>query len=247
MHKKTWIQVGIFYAGLSILALLAFLLMDRTAMIIAVGVKRTDFLLLFRNIILGAAFLAGTVFFVLTFLKTRTNKTKHSGSFKPHVYDLDKQIDPLKIYTDLAHFQSTLPRLKDHFVQAGKQLDSIERKQVKIADILKRNNIETLSEVLNTMENAEQSLCKNIVKIINRASLWEPEEANNLNKADVYNEHQEYIVKKLSQNDEILDLTDKLLSETVSYMNEKTPDQDDVYGLEAMTEAIKSLREMNSR
>jgi len=80
-------------------------------------------------------------------------------------------------------------------------------------------------------------------KVLNRAILWDSAESGPAGNAP----HWEVIHKSLEANDELLRMCDALLSETVSYVDEKSSGiENGQLHLQVMTEAIQALRKRNN-
>lgn len=158
---------------------------------------------------------------------------------------VDNTYDPEYLRKELKRFAMECPQLKNELAEAYAQMDSMDRKQDKIRDIFERNKEASLGEVEATMEIVEQSMFRNIVRIINRAILWDPMEAGKPGKEAVYREHRERIRYRLKQNEEMLSKCDHLLSETVGYIGEKSGNNNssDMH-LDSMMETIQSLNRM---
>jgi hypothetical protein len=232
-----------FYAGIAVCALILCLI-NRTWLIITIGIAATDILLTGGKILLACAFLAGVAVSLIRWQKT---KGLQQESPQAVVFSLDKQQEPALIRKELTRLISIRPRLKDLLTWGLAQMDSIDRKQAKLKEILDRNQVASMNEVVSTLDGAEQTLCKNLVRVLNRGILWDPHEVNKPGKAAVFEEHKRYIGQILDKNENILTMCDTLLAETVSYLGEKTYDADDgALGLKAMTEVMHSLRGMDS-
>jgi hypothetical protein len=120
------------------------------------------------------------------------------------------------------------------------QLDNIARKMEKMNEILDRNEVSLLSEASNALRDAEQTLCRKLILVLNRALLCDPEEENVQRKQEVYAEHVRYIQTFLNENEDVLNRCEKLLAETVRYVEEKKAGSEDL-DLQIMTDVIHSL------
>jgi hypothetical protein len=126
-------------------------------------------------------------------------------------------------------------------------MDSIDRRQDKLREILTRNDADSLEEVVTTLDAAEQTICRNMAKMLNRVILWDQNESSKPGKEAVFAGHEKYIGQILEKNEDILTMCDALLTETVSYLNERASGENDgAYELEAMTKVMRSLRGLNA-
>ncbi|MDR1203944.1 MAG: hypothetical protein LBL26_00470 [Peptococcaceae bacterium] len=242
MWEKWLRKAGIFYgcvaAGAVILRLI-----DRTWLIISMGIVTADALLLGGRILLACVFLAGSAVLFTGWRKSWQLERSAAYAVK---LSLDKTQSPGVIRGEITRLLGVRPRLKEPLTLGLSQMDSIDRKQAKLKEILDRNDAASLNEVVSTLDEAEQTVCKNLVRVLNRAILWDPYEANKPGKEAVFEGHQRYIGRILDKNESILTMCDTLLAETVSYLGEKTSGADDgALGLVAMTEVMRSLRGMD--
>lgn len=159
----------------------------------------------------------------------------------------DKAIAPEDIRKEIARYRRERPALQDCFDHATAQMDSIDRKQAKIKQLFDKNAIGTLNDVIHVVDDAEQAICRNMIKILNRAILWDPMEWNQRGKERIYAQHRAYILQYLERNNQILEKCDILLSETVDYVNEKDSANDNgQLHLDVMTETIQTLKSINN-
>jgi hypothetical protein len=207
------------------------------------GIVAADVLLLGGRILLVCAFLAGSAAFLIQWRKARQLERSAAYSVK---LSLDKEQRPEVIRGEITRLLGVRPRLKESLTLGLAQMDSIDRKQARLREILDRSDTASLNEVVSTLDGAEQTVCRNLVRVLNRAILWDPYEANKPGKEAVFEGHKKYIGRILDKNENVLTMCDTLLAETVSYLGEKTSDADDgALGLMAMTEVMRSLRGMD--
>ncbi|MDL2253085.1 hypothetical protein LJC49_03325 [Ruminococcaceae bacterium OttesenSCG-928-I18] len=242
--KKYLIGGGAFDAVLILLALL-FSSLSRTELIIRFGVGLTDLLLVAGWVVLGALAVAGNALWITLAVK-HARRNRLPGPAPKLTLSPKEQLDPMRIREELLAYKKQRPALQQAIDQAISQMDSMDRKQEKLGEVFERNRVQTLGEVAATVDDTEQALCRNMVKIINRITIWDPQEVGKKGKEEIFREHRAYILKFLDRNDELLLMCDKLLAETVCYVDEKdaTPDQSALH-LQVMTETIGSLRNMN--
>ena len=244
--KKYLIGGGIFDALLLVLAILLASL-SRTELIIRFGVALTDILVTGGWVLLGTLAVAGNAFWMIMAVRQQKRNMVLSAPAPKLTLSPRQQMDPGQIRTELLKYQSRRPALTGEIGQAFSQLDSMDRKQEKLQEVFERNRVQSLDEVAATIDDTEQALCRNMVKIINRITIWDPQEVGKKGKEEIFREHRAYIAKHLDRNDELLLMCDKLLAETVCYVDEKDemPDQSALH-LQVMTETISSLRNMHS-
>ncbi|MFV0363657.1 MAG: hypothetical protein ACK5LL_11310 [Suipraeoptans sp.] len=127
------------------------------------------------------------------------------------------------------------------------QTDSMDRKEEKLKTILARNETRSLDSVENTLVNTEQAMFKNIIKIMNRIDLWDDSEYMLESKQEIYNEHRARIQVLIDKNNEMLNMTDILLSETIKYINTKDDSSESNMHLDSMIETMKSLTGFNEK
>ena len=152
----------------------------------------------------------------------------------------DKPLEPAEIRGELLRFQETRPQLRELLEQGVDQLDNIARKKQKMVELISRNDVSLLSQASNALTDAEQSLCRRLALVLNRALLCDPQEENPNRREAVYAEHARSIQTFLAQNEDVLNRCDQLLTETVRYVEEKKAGRDSI-DLQVMTDVIRSL------
>jgi hypothetical protein len=243
LRKKGLRKAALFYACIAAGAA-ALRLINRTWLIITVGIVAADALLRGGWALLACAFLTGSG---VLFAGWRKSRRLERGAAYSVRFSLDKEQDPAVIRGEITGLLGVRPKLKELLTQGLSQMDSMDRKQAKLKEILDRNSASSLNEVVSTLDGTEQTVCKNLVRVLNRAILWDPYEANKPGKEAIFDEHKKYIGRILDKNESILTMCDTLLAETVSYLGEKTSGADDgALGLAAMTDVMRSLRGMES-
>lgn len=152
----------------------------------------------------------------------------------------DKLLAPDDIRRELQHFQTDRPQLHDLLEQGIDQLDNIARKKAKMSEILERNDVSLLSQASGALSSAEQTLCRKLVLVLNRALLCDPDEENVHRRETVYAEHARAMQVFLTENEDVLNRCETLLTETVRYVEEKKAGRDSM-DLQVMTDVIHSL------
>jgi hypothetical protein len=238
MKKKGLRIVGLVIIEGALLAGLVWLLgINRTEWIIRMGILQADRLIMVSWIawIILAALI--NLFLLFTWLKRR----KHMAAAPIKLtFSPDKVQDPAEMQKELTRFIAERPQLEPLLQQGLDQLENIARKKEKMNEILDRNEVSLLSEASDALGDAEQTLCRKLILVLNRALLCDPEEENASRKQEVYAEHARYIQTFLSENEDVLNRCEKLLAETVRYVEEKKAGSDDM-DLQIMTDVIHSL------
>lgn len=241
--RKKWLRNAVIFYGCVAAGAAALCLADRTWLIITMGIAAANALRTGGWILLACVFLAGSAVLMVRRRKSRQLERIAAYSVK---LSLDKKQNPEVIRGEITRLTEVRPRLKEPLALGLSQMDSIDRKQAKLKEILDRNDAAALNEVVSTLDETEQTVCKNLVRVLNRAILWDPYEANKPGKEAVFEGHKKYIARILDKNENILTMCDTLLAETVSYLGEKSADADGgALGLMAMTEVMRSLRGMD--
>ena len=152
----------------------------------------------------------------------------------------DKTLAPPEIRAELLRFQTIRPQLRSLLEQGLDQLDNIARKKAKMGELLERNEISLLGEASAALADAEQTLCRKLALVLNRALLCDPDEENARRREAVYAEHARSIQAFLAENEDVLNRCETLLTETVRYVEEKKAGRDSM-DLQIMTGVIRSL------
>ena len=242
--KKYLIGGGIFDAVLVILALL-FSMVSRTELIIRIGVAGANAVVAGGWILLGLLAVAGNTGCAVLALRRRKQQRLEAS---PPLLTLEQKeaADAEKIRAELLKYQKELPALRAEISQALAQMDSMDRKQAKLQEVFARNRVQSLSEVAQTIDETEQGMFRNLTRMINRITIWDPLEADDPARAGIYRGYRGDIQSALARNEELLSMCDKLLGETVSYVDERNENtMDDRLQLQVMTETIQTLRNIN--
>lgn len=152
----------------------------------------------------------------------------------------DKVLSPQDIRTELTRFQAGRPQLNELLQQGLDQLDNIDRKKEKMGELIARNDVALLSQASDALTSAEQTLCRKLVLVLNRALLCDPDEENPRRREAVYAEHARAMQVFLTENEEVLNRCETLLTETVRYVEEKKAGRENM-DLQVMTDVIRSL------
>lgn len=239
MKKK--VLTGTIVNLILVIGLIVLLILDRTTLIISMGVTAANLIKQGGTAALIVLLVLHNTLWVIGLLKKEKQRLPDISL----TVSSDTSYDSEQLRKELHRFARERTGLKQELTEALEQMDSMDRKQEKLLSIFKRNKEESLGEVEATIEIAEQSMFRNIARMINRAILWDPLEANKAGKEKVYQEHQKHIRYLLNQNEEMLSKCDFLLSETVSYIGDKKGGgKSGELHLDAMMEAIRSLNKI---
>jgi hypothetical protein len=213
------------------------LAIDRTEWIIRMGIRRADQLISLLWIAWAAAAAALNIAY-LVFMIVRIRRA--NAAQVKLTFAQDKAQDPAEIRRELTRFMGERPRLKALLQQGLDQLDNIDRKKERMREILERNELSLLSQASDALDDAEQSLCRKLILILNRALLCDPEEENARRREAVFEQHARYMQTFLAENEDVLNRCEKLLEETVRYVEERKAGKDTM-DLQIMTGVIRSL------
>jgi len=230
-------------AGLALLegALLAGLIwlmtLNRTQWIIRMGIVQADRLILLCWMAWGALVIGAHIALLTSRIRSRRRAEQRQVrlTFAP-----DKTLQPAEIRAELMRFQAERPQLHDLLDQGIDQLDNIARKQQKMNELLTRNELSLLTQASGALQDAEQTLCRKLALVLNRALLCDPKEENARRRAAVYAEHEQAIRVFLTENEEVLNRCETLLTETVRYVEAKKAGRESM-DLQVMTDVIHSL------
>jgi hypothetical protein len=223
--------------GALLIGLVWLLSINRTEWIIRMGILQADRLITISWITWAALAVLLNLALLLKWIKSR--KRVLAAPIKL-TFSPDKVQDPEEMQKELSRFIKERPQLEPLLQQGLDQLDNIARKKEKMNEILDRNEVSLLSEASDALRDAEQTLCRKLILVLNRALLCDPEEENARRKQDVYAEHARYMQTFLSENEDVLNRCETLLAETVRYVEEKKAGSETM-DLQIMTDVIHSL------
>jgi hypothetical protein len=245
MVKKLICKISIWNGILIAWVLGFFLLSDKVALIIALGLKAANLLILCNIIVPAVLFVAGNSFLIV---KNRKQFVREKPKEVTLTSGKEDKVAPENIRRDLKALIASNPELAGMLNECFLQMDSIDNKQAKLKDVLARNDFGALREVGNSIDEAEVHICKNLSKIVDRAIMLNSLERESAEKSMIVEENRNRIRGILKANNEILSLCDILLTESINYLDEKNSSGDSgQLNLTAMTEAIQTLRTLNGR
>lgn len=241
--KKNYVGL-IVYNVVLLAASLFFSSIKKADMVIYLGVTVADILPVVFWILILLLFAVGNLLMVRRILIKR--KIMAEANIPDIQFTGTSELSPDEVRRELIKYKPGRPKLSGRIDTVLEQMDSMDRKQAKLQQIFSQNKVETLHEVEQVVDQAEQAMCRNNVKILNRVILWDPLEWNKAGKEQIYAQHTAYIEKYIGINEDILSKCDILLSETVDYVNEKNDDmQSGQMHLDVMTETVQALRAIN--
>ncbi|MGF7011946.1 hypothetical protein M2146_002500 [Lachnospiraceae bacterium PF1-22] len=223
-------------------AIIAFIItftIPKTSFIIWFGIAMTNILFIAVRVL--SLLVVGVAIFLLIRSQKEVSAHKKKESVRNIKVNTNSDYDQDYIANLLSLKKEEIEGLEKELDCLQGQMASMDRKQDKIREILERNQTKSLQSVENTLINVEQVIFSNIIKILNRADLWDNEEYHLESKREIYVEHRTRIKKLIDVNDNLLNKTDELLSETIKYLNAKDGDNVGSSQLETMLSTIQSL------
>lgn len=236
-NKRRWTVWLILMEAAILAGICGLLTINRTDWIIRMGIQQTDQLIRF----LWIAWAAAAVALNIAYLALSIARIRRANAAQVKLtFAQDKAQDPAEIRRELVRFMGERPRLKELLQQGLDQLDNIERKKERMREILERNELSLLSQASDALDDAEQTLCRKLVLLLNRALLCDPEEENARRREAVLEQHVRYMQGFLGENEDVLNRCEKLLEETVRYVEERKAGKESL-DLQIMTGVIRSL------
>lgn len=235
--SRRWTASWILLLGVELAGLVWLLGIDRTEWIIRLGIVDADKWIRVCWLLWAAISVLADLLFLSAWHRLRRREKAMPIKL---TFAQDKLQNPESIRNELSRFISERPQLEQLLQQGLDQLENITRKKEKMSEILERNDISLLSEAANALGDAEQTICRKLILVLNRALLCDPEEENVRRKEEVYTEHARYMQAFLTENEDVLNRCEKLLGETVRYVEEKKAGLETM-DLQIMTDVIRSL------
>jgi hypothetical protein len=220
-----------------LLSLIALISINRTEWIIRMGILSADRMIVSLWITWAAAVVLGNLALLAAWLK---RKRRASAAQVKLTFDQDKTQDPAEIRRELTRIAGERPQLEKSLSQGIDQLENIARKKERMREILERNELSLLSQASDALDGAEQTICRKLILVLNRALLCDPEEENVKRREAVYQQHARFIETFLAENEDVLNRCEKLLAEIVRYVEEKKAGRDTM-DVQVMTSVIHSL------
>lgn len=214
MRKKQWIQIIVVDSVLLALALIVSNI-NKTDLIISVGLKAANFLLSAGEIIVWLLLAAFNAVSLVRLWKARPPKAIPTVQNEPKPWQM-RISDPKEIRQELLSMQEKRPPLEGLLGCALEQMDSFYRKRARLDDVLRRDILVYGEHAIKAVQDAETVLCNNFVKILNYADLCDPMEKS-ITHMSRQERHKKKMTELLSQNAEVLDKCGELISKTVQY------------------------------
>ena len=221
--------------------------LNKVSLIVSMGLKAANFFLGLNVAAIAMLFLLGNFLVIYRGVK-KLRKSKPAPPKVTVISDMENKHDPFRIRNDLSALQNGRPEFVRCLMEGITQLDNIDTKEAKLQEIRSRNEAGALKEVADSLQDAEEGICKNLSKIIDRAILIDSLEKDSPHRDSIYSENLNRMRSILDLNAETLTLCDVLLTETINYLDEKNASGGATgEGLMAMTEAIHTLRQMSGK
>jgi hypothetical protein len=243
MFKAIWKKMLILNV-LVVAGIIYLLTFDNTGMIAARGILWTNRVISLLWLIAGAAFAIGNAVIIRNYFKNQY-RPKRTIPESKLTLDEKEALDIDKVAEQIFNLRRERPQLRDIFSQAMDQIDSAREKQSQIRTVF-RNAPRKMDDVVATIDETAQTICANLSRLVKRAVIWNPEDADKKGRSDILAEHKKYMRKYLDKNEEILAMCDKLISETLTYLEESDSGSDNSVSLESTTAMIQTLRSMSS-
>jgi hypothetical protein len=231
----------LYLVGAACMVAYILIVISRTEFVVMHGVKETASILI-ALFAAGLACLGAGLFFTL---RRRLQLRRTSEAARIQREQAPRKEDLLRtgeVKTYLLEKAEGKPLLAEYVRQFVRQMEQMDEKQAKLADIIRVSGEGALSVAAGSVESAEVSIFGNVYKAANRAAIWDPVDAKDPEKADVYDANRKYIERLISANAEILTKTDVLLTQALDYIDGKDRNTGGgTVDIEAATEALKRL------
>ncbi len=237
--KASWVEKArlILIETVSLCGFLWLLTLKREDLIIRFGIRSADLLLPLAWA--GWAIVAVGLNVLYLMHLRRAKKHREAAPIKL-TFAADRALEPDELRRELLRFQQERPQLAVLLKQGLDQLDNIDRKKERMSELLQRNELSLLSQASGALDSAQQTLCRKLVLVLNRALLCDPQEENARRREAVYQEHARAMQVFLTENEDVLNRCETLLTETVRFVEEKKAGRETM-DLQIMTDVIRSL------
>jgi hypothetical protein len=154
-----------------------------------------------------------------------------------------QQKEPANILAQLRYYQHMRPSLRNEITEAVHYLEAAGDKQARIVELQRLNPRSNLDQAIVTIGNAQAAVAANRTGIITKLAVWEPADARNPGKAEVYTMNRRYIHENLDRSRNVLDQTDMLLHTVVRYVDstQSGSDAQATSQLDSLNQALASL------
>lgn len=237
--KTSWVKYARLFLieAVLLVGLIWLLTLSRTEMIIRYGIRSADTLHVVYWVVWG---LLAVGLNALYMIGARRAKRLRDAAPIRLTFSQDKALSPAEIRAELTRYIGERPQLAPLLTQGLAQLDNIDRQQARMAELIERNELTLLSQAQEALTSAEQTLCRKLALVLNRALLCDPQETNARRREAVFAEHARAIQVFLTENEDVLNRCETLLTETVRYVEEKKAGRETM-DLQVMTDVIRSL------
>ena len=152
-----------------------------------------------------------------------------------NIIDMNKEL--VKLYKSLPDDDEETIIARKILDACNNNIKSIARLQDSLNIILQRSEEYSLEEVINTINQAEETIGKNIFKITNRIVLELGVDGFDRTQIDKY----------LKNNIDILAESTKLVKEALAYIESKDDLDSNTIGIESLTETLQKLKSLNTK
>lgn len=234
----TWLTVFILAVIIAVIVNLF-----RDTFIIYLGVRVVQKLI--AGIIIAGCILIA-LFILLVIRDIVKSRRASTDILSLHIDNVAKTADwREKMKDKLKLLMKPIASLKTEYEELMSDITSITTKRHKLEDLARDNNVD-LVNVITVIENSDTTIFKNIQKALNCVMLWDTSEERNPAFVDIYKERIDYIDEVVTINNRILINCDKLLSETVRYINAKAEGlSDNDADIDSMQKTLQTLSNMN--
>ena len=230
---------------------LIFMHMNKVSMIINMGIQMANLILTVVLVVLVVIFLVGNFLVfrasrrVIEREKLQKEALKEARIEEDELRKEQSSNSPRYVRSELERLIPSRPELRIALEEGLDQISSIETKEIKFGEILRRNQeTSSLDEVMQTLHESKASICLNLSKIINRAIMWDPNEEDE--KKEIYDVSKGFIYGYLKLNDRLLDKCNILLNDALVFIEGRSGNDNSEIGLDVMIDTMQSLSDTNS-
>jgi hypothetical protein len=156
------------------------------------------------------------------------------------------EVSPEKVRAFLIAETEGKPLLGGYRDHCLAMMDAIDSKQEKLNAILSRTGQnEQLRIAVDALQSAEDTVCANIAKVANRATVWDAKDAQDSKKREIYNTYRERIEAYLARSDEIMNGIDKLLDQVMLYIDNRDSKGSGSIDLDVTIATLKNLSRLD--
>ena len=253
MKKRRFITAWVVVSVIILVVLLVGLVLsqNKTDLIIMLGIREANVLVLAIIIISAIALAVSFLLFLSAyrkrFLNTRKPKPKPKPEPAPAAAGTDNINSEEYIRGKLERFLDIRPQLRIELMACLTQMDSINEKQASLSQIRLNSDAGYLQVVVDSLDKVEFSIWDNLLAVINIAQIWDPKEAMDPGWVAVYDERRREIKARIDLNNDLLKQSAILMTKGTTLANDKSLSRqaEAVDDLEATTKVIDQLRDMS--